>query len=146
MKHLDQQGAIKAEIVLVPFANPESAEKDCLGILDFLAHENLIDRTPTPKKPDELRQLGVDQVRMVKALISGIVTYRSKLGDTLKADEPFADIVLLDSPIAKSIPILSPCDGYLFSATGHHFITKGDTIAMLATNEQQNKAGTQLAF
>jgi predicted deacylase len=126
--------------------SPELAEKDCLGILDFLAHENLIHRIPTPQKPVQLRQLGVDQVRMVKASISGIVTYRSKLGDTLKAGEPFADIVLLDSPIAKSIPILSPCDGYLFSATGHYFTTKGDTIAMLATNEQQSKAGTQLAF
>jgi predicted deacylase len=83
---------------------------------------------------------------MVRAAISGIVTYRAKLGDTLKADEPFADIVLLDNPTAKSVPILAPCNGYLFSTTGHYFATKGDTIAMLATNELQNKAGTQLAF
>ena len=124
----------------------ELAEKDCLGILDFLAHENLIVRAPTPKKSVELKQLGVDQVKMVKASMSGIVTYRAKLGDTLKADTPFADVVLLDSPTATSIPIVAPCDGLLFSITGHHFITKGDTIAMLATNEQQIKAGTQLAF
>jgi hypothetical protein len=44
------------------------------------------------------------------------------------------------------MPICAPCDGYLFSITGHHFITKGDTLAMLATDELQNKAGTQLAF
>jgi len=78
--------------------------------------------------------------------MSGIVTYRSKLGDTLKAGAPFADVVLLDSPTAQSIPIMAPCNGVLFSITGHHFITKGDTIAMLATDEQQIKAGTQLAF
>ena len=126
--------------------SPELAEQDCLGILDFLTNENLIDRVPTPQKPVELKQLGVDQVKMVRASISGIVTYRSKLGATLKAGEPFADIVFLDSPTAKSVPILAPCDGYLFSATGHYFTTKGDTIAMLATTEQQNKAGTQLAF
>ena len=126
--------------------SPELAEQDCLGILDFLTHEKLIDRVQAPQKPFELRQLGVDQVKMVKALMSGIVTYRSKLGDTLKAGAPFADVVLLDSPTAQSIPIMAPCNGVLFSITGHHFITKGDTIAMLATDEQQIKAGTQLAF
>jgi predicted deacylase len=126
--------------------SPALAEQDCLGILDFLTHENLIDRLPTTQKPVELKQLAVDQVKMVRASTSGIVTYHSKLGDTLKAGEPFADIVLLDNPTAKSVPILAPCDGYLFSATGHYFTTKGATIAMLATNELQNKAGTQLAF
>jgi hypothetical protein len=126
--------------------SPELAEQDCLGILDFLTHENLIDRTPLPKQPVALKQLGVDQVRMVKALASGIITYRARLGATLKAQEVFADIVLLDCPTATSMPICAPCDGYLFSITGHHFITKGDTLAMLATAELQNKAGTQLAF
>jgi hypothetical protein len=126
--------------------SPELAEQDCLGILDFLTHENLIDRTPLPKQPVALKQLGVDQVRMVKALASGIITYRARLGATLKAQEVFADIVLLDCPTATSMPICAPCDGYLFSITGHHFITKGDTLAMLATDELQNKAGTQLAF
>lgn len=126
--------------------SPALAEQDCLGILNFLSHENLIDRVATPKPPVTLMQLGVDQVRMVKALRSGIVTYRTPLATHLKANEAFADIVLLDHPTAKSIPILAPCDGYLFSATGHYFTTKGDTIAMLATHEQQIKPGTQLAF
>ena len=127
---------------------PTLAEQDCQGILDFLNHENLINRMPktAPTQPVALRQLGVDQVKMVVASLSGIVTYRSKLGDTFKAGEALADIVLLDNPTAKSIPILAPCDGYLFSITGHHFVTKGHTIAMLATNEQQIEAGSQLAF
>ena len=126
--------------------SPALAEQDCLGILDFLTHESLIDRQPTAQKSVELKRLGVDQVKMVRASTSGIVTYRAKLGDTLTVNEPFADLVLLDSPTAKSVPILAPCNGYLFSTTGHYFTTKGDTIAMLATNELQNKAGTQLAF
>ena len=126
--------------------SPEPAEQDCLGILDFLTHEKLIHRKTKPKQPVALNQLGVDQVRMVKATMSGIVTYRAKLGTSLTANEAFADLILLDSSTAKSIPILVPCDDYLFSATGHYFITKGETIAMLATHEQQIKAGTQLAF
>ena len=99
-----------------------------------------------PQNPFKLKQLGVGQVKMVNALISGIVTYRSKLGDTLKAGAPFADVVLLDSPTAQSIPIVVPCNGVLFSITGHHFVAKGHTIAMLATDEQQIKVGTQLTF
>ena len=83
---------------------------------------------------------------MVKATASGIITYRSKLGETLKAGEAFADLVLVDHPKAKSIPILAPCNGYLFSQTGQFFITKGDTVAMLSTQEQHIQAGTQLAF
>ena len=114
--------------------SPALAEQDCLGILDFLTHESLIDRQPTAQKSVELKRLGVDQVKLGSATTSGIVTYRAKLGDTLTVNEPFA------------VPILAPCNGYLFSTTGHYFTTKGDTIAMLATNELQNKAGTQLAF
>ena len=78
--------------------------------------------------------------------MSGIVTYRSKLGDTLKAGAPFADVVFLDSLTAQSIPIMAPCNGVLFSITGHHFVTKGDTIAMLTTDKQKIKVGTQLTF
>ena len=99
-----------------------------------------------PQNPFKLKQLGVGQVKMVNALISGIVTYRSKLGDTLKAGAPFADVVFLDSLTAQSIPIMAPCNGVLFSITGHHFVTKGDTIAMLATDKQKIKVGTQLTF
>ena len=127
LEQLDQQNALKAEIVLVPFANPvglrqkffghlvgrsdvdpELAEQDCLCILDFLAHKHLIERIPSPKKPIALKPCRVDQVRMVKATASGIITYRSKLGETLKAGEAFADLVLVDHPKAKSIPILAP--------------------------------------
>ena len=126
--------------------DPKLAEQDCLGILDFLAHEHLIERIPSPKKPIALKPCRVDQVRMVKATASGIITYRSKLGETLKAGEAFADLVLVDHPKAKSIPILAPCNGYLFSQTGQFFITKGDTVAMLSTQEQHIQAGTQLAF
>ena len=99
-----------------------------------------------PQNPFKLKQLGVGQVKMVNALISGIVTYRSKLGDTLKAGAPFADVVFLDSLTAQSIPIMAPCNGVLFSITGHHFVAKGHTIAMLATDKQKIKVGTQLTF
>jgi len=125
---------------------PKLAEQDCLGILDFLTKEGLIDRDPAPILPVQLKQLGVDQVKMIQASTSGIITYRSSLGKTLKAGEPFAELVLLDSPTATSVPILAPCDGYLFTKTGQYFVTKGHTIAMLATQKQQIAAGTQLAF
>ena len=83
---------------------------------------------------------------MVKATASSIITYRSKLGEALKGGEAFADLVLVDHPKATSIPILAPCNGYLFSQTGHFFITKGDTVAMLSTQEQHIQVGTQLLF
>ena len=126
--------------------SPELAEQDCLGILDFLAKEKLIKvsvKEITAAVPKHLR---VDQVKLIRAEVSGIVTYRKKLGDYIKTGETFADIVLLDQPSPKSIPVVAPSEGILFSTTGHYFTTRGQTIAMLATDEQQQASGTQLAF
>jgi predicted deacylase len=83
---------------------------------------------------------------MMTAPTTGIVTYHCELGDELNEGDLIAKIVLLDQPKPTEIEIRAPITGYMFSQSEHYFVSPGHTICMLATDEQQLAAGTQLAF
>ena len=126
------------------------AKQDCQGLLTFFAAKNLI-KAPTnvvPEKTHEavLTTVGVDQVKLINATAPGIVTYHCQLNDTVNEGDLLARIVLLDQPMPQQIEVLAPCAGLVFSQTNEFYVTPGQTLLMLATQEQQQKAGSQLAF
>ncbi|WP_411743832.1 succinylglutamate desuccinylase/aspartoacylase family protein [Reinekea sp.] len=127
--------------------SPVLADQDAEGILNFFLQKGLINNLEIDAmKEQPLKTIGVDQVKLVNATAPGIVTYNCDLGDFVKAGDVIAQIALLDQPTATKINIAAPCDGLVFSQTQHFYANPGQTIAMLATNERQQAAGTQLAF
>lgn len=127
--------------------NPTLADQDVNGILNFFQQKGLIeDFSANPSKEQPLKTIGVDQVKLVTASAPGIVTYNCSLGERVEAGDIIAQIVLLDQETPTRLNIAAPCNGMVFSQTQHFYVSPGQTIAMLATDERQQPAGTQLAF
>jgi predicted deacylase len=127
--------------------NIELAEQDAEGILEFFAQKGLITGlTPNEQLNPVNKTIGVEQVKLVSAPAPGIVTYHCALGDTVSKGQLIAQVALLDQAIPTNVDIVAPNDGYVFSQTQHFYVSPGQTIAMLATEELQQAAGTQLAF
>ena len=127
--------------------NPTLAEQDVDGILNFFAHKGLIlNVDPSSNHSLPLKTIGVEQVKLVNAPKPGIVTYHCELGDKVSKGDLIAQIVLLDQAEPTRVDLTAPCDGLVFSQTQHFYVNPGQTIIMLATDEQQQAAGTQLAF
>ncbi|WP_320823006.1 succinylglutamate desuccinylase/aspartoacylase family protein [Reinekea sp.] len=153
---------VQAEFPDHPFASPcfaatielrgrtdvstELAQQDSQGIVHFLAGQGLIAASDYQPPACTPQQHGVDQVSLILASHSGLVTYKRALGEWLAADDLIAEIVLLDQPIPQTIEVRSPSAGRLFSQTNHFFSAPGQVIAMVATREAQNQPGTQLAY
>ncbi len=125
----------------------ELAKQDCDGLLAFFAAKNLISGLPVAQ-PSTVTQttIAVEQVKLINATAPGIVTYHCQLNDHVRRGDNIADIVLLDEPMPTRVAIIAPCDGLVFSLTNEFYVSPGQTLAMLATDEVQNKAGSQLAF
>ncbi|MBU2864619.1 succinylglutamate desuccinylase/aspartoacylase family protein [Reinekea forsetii] len=122
------------------------ANQDASGLLNFFKHKGLIQQAPEAIAAKPNKTIGVEQVKMLTAPGTGIITYNCELGDFVKGNQLIAKIVVLDQEKPTEIDVLAPCDGYVFSHTQHYFVSPGQTIAMLATDENQQSAGEQLAF
>jgi len=127
--------------------NEPLAIQDSAGLLTFFAELGLITRThPAMLEPIKTTTVGVEQVKLINAPAPGIVVYHGQIGDHIQTGDLIAQIVLLDQETPSRTDIVAPCDGLLFSQTNEYYVSPGQTIAMLATNQEQNKAGSQLAF
>jgi len=123
------------------------AKQDSQGILNFLTEQQYLTFNQDNEHPTSQQQIhGVDQIRLIQAPCSGIVTYATDLGANLNKGDLIAEVVLLDKTSPERIAVTAPCSGRLFSQTDLYFTTPGQTIGMIATNEQQIAPGSQLAF
>ncbi len=123
------------------------ARQDCSGLLTFFSAKKLITGwQANPTGHIKRTTLGVDQVKLINATAPGIITYQCQLNDQVKQGEKLAEIVLLDKASPTRIEVIAPCDGLVFSQTNEFYVSPGQTVAMLATEERQSKAGSQLSF
>ena len=126
--------------------NETFANQDSEGLLTFFTQQGLITQERLPKQPVPLTTIGVEQVKLVSANAAGIVVYHRELNDVVEQGDLIAEIVLLDRETETRIAINAPCAGLLFSQTNEFYVSPGQTIGMLATEEAQNAVGSQLAF
>ncbi len=108
------------------------ADGDAHRILQFLAHEGLLDlpgvRIPAPLcEPTPLA--GVEPLH---APHSGIVVFHRTLGSRVAAGEPVADIV---NPVSgKATTLRAGTAGTLFASTAHRHLLRGMHVCKIAGN------------
>lgn len=131
--------------------HPDLAEQDARGLLRFLQLEGylsddaeLADAGQTETWVPE--RFNVNQVQMVAAPVSGIVTYEVPIGTWVNRGDRICQIERIDQPMPTRVDVIAEHNGYLFAQTGHFMVSPGHTIAMVATHEPMQAAGAQLAF
>lgn len=126
----------------------ELADNDTSGLLNFLIQENVIKTSFFEHQPSAtpVSRHGVEQVKMIASPGHGIMTYALPLGAYVFKGDCIGELVQLDCAAPSSIRIEAPCDGILFGQTHIYYVSHGQTLAMIASQEQHNIPGTQLAF
>lgn len=126
----------------------ELADNDCRGILNFLIQENIISTGYFEHQPSNMpiSRHGVEQVKIIASPGCGIMTYTLPLGAYVYKGDCIGELVQLDCAAPSSIKIEAPCDGILFGQIDIFYVSHGQTLAMIASQEQHNIPGTQLAF
>ena len=170
LERLDADGRIHGEVILVPASNPigvsqvahgvpfgrfdlgtielrgemdvryDYAERDARAILQFLAHEDVVDLPPPPASlsaslPASLpaplcAPTPLEAVEPLHAPQSGVLVFLKSLGDDVKAGEAVADIV---NPVTgDTASVRARRDGLLFASTAHRHLLRGMQVCKIA--------------
>ncbi|MCZ8187285.1 MAG: M14 family metallopeptidase [Beijerinckiaceae bacterium] len=111
------------------------AEADARAILGFLRHADVLDG----KKPD-LPELLCQPTRLeasepIIATAGGILTYRRKAGDAVKAGEILADII---DPLTGTLtPVTTMSAGMFYARSAETFVTPGKRLGKVAGDRLQ---------
>jgi uncharacterized protein len=108
----------------------ELAEKDAQGLLQYLAHQDVIDieRAPLPALVAEPTPL--EGVESLAAPHSGVLVFLKRLGERVQANEAVADIV---NPVSgKTTSVRATRAGVLFASTAHRHLLRGMHVCKIA--------------
>lgn len=110
--------------------NYEYAGKDAQAILQYLAHQGVLD-IPVAPLPEPLCQpTPLEGVEPIEAPAAGVLVFLKKLGDKVKAGEPIAE---LTNAFSGTVTTLSAKrDGVFFASTAHRHLLRGMHVCKLA--------------
>jgi predicted deacylase len=106
------------------------AEKDAHGLLQYLAHQDVldIDREPLPALIAEPTPL--EGVEPLAAPHSGVLVFLKRLGEHVQENEAVADIV---NPVSGKVSTLRATRaGVLFASTAHRHLLRGMHVCKIA--------------
>lgn len=106
------------------------ADRDARAILQFLAHEGVLD-IPVEALPEaQCAATPLEGVEPLQAPHSGILVFHRRLGEAVAAGEPMADIV---NPVSgKTSTLRAGADGVLFASTAHRHLLRGMHVCKIA--------------
>jgi hypothetical protein len=109
------------------------ARQDAEALLQYLAHVGVLN-IPMRQMPKALCEpLPLDAVEPLTAPHAGVLVFHKKLGDTVEANEPVADIV---NPVSGQVTTVSATHpGLLFASTAHRHLLRGMHICKIAGRE-----------
>lgn len=120
----------------------EYAQQDAHGLLQYLAHEGVLD-LPLEPLPEPLCQpTPLEGVEPIHAPHSGVLVFLRDLGDKLEAGEPIADLV--DPVNGKTSQLCAARPGVFFARTAHRHVLRGMNVGKLA-GEKAYRAGKLLS-
>lgn len=136
--------------------NDEFASRDAAGIFRFMQRRGFIESISSDLGtnnnhvynlypsltsdlifPPLLRQATpLDGVDFVEAEKYGVVVWKVKAGDVIKANTILGELIDVDNPLAPRIPISSKIDGFVFSTTEDKFVQPGMVIIKIAGDQK----------
>ncbi|MGZ8288124.1 MAG: succinylglutamate desuccinylase/aspartoacylase family protein [Telluria sp.] len=108
----------------------ECAAQDARGLLQYLAHEGVIDQ-PAVALPQPLCEpTPLEGVEPVNAPHAGVLVYMKNLGDKLEAGDAIAD--LIDPVSGKVTTLRCSVPGVLFARSAHRHLLRGMNVGKVA--------------
>jgi predicted deacylase len=108
----------------------EYAKADARGLLNFLAHEGILDLEPDPLPAARCAATPLEGVEPIAAPHNGVLVFRKNLGDKIAAGETVAD--LIDPVSGKTTPLSSQVAGVFFARTAHRHLLRGMAVGKIA--------------
>ena len=108
----------------------EYAKADARGLLNFLAHEGILDLEPDPLPAARCAATPLEGVEPIAAPHNGVLVFRKNLGDKIAAGETVAD--LIDPVSGKTTALSSQVAGVFFARTAHRHLLRGMAVGKIA--------------
>ncbi len=110
------------------------AAHDAAALFRFLQRRGVVAGDPPPLPEAQCDATPYSGVDVVKAPAAGVIAYRRRLGERVKAGEVIAELVdpMADHPADARRPILTRTDGLLFTRRRTRFARGGEGIAKIA--------------
>lgn len=105
------------------------ARSDAAALLRFLQRRGLVSGAPGPLPRLTCEATALDAMQQVRAPAEGLVHYRARLGDRLRAGDLIAEII---DPIGAITPVLATTDGLLFARHSQTYAWPGKVIGKVA--------------
>jgi predicted deacylase len=106
------------------------AEQDARALLQFLAHEGIVDIPPAALPAPLCAATPLEAVEPLHAPQSGVLVFLKALGDEVKAGDAIADIV---NPVTgNTATVRASRDGLLFASTAHRHLLRGMHVCKIA--------------
>jgi predicted deacylase len=113
------------------------AAHDAAALLRFLQRRGVIAGDPPPLPEPQCEATPFAGVDIIKSPASGILAYKRRLGERVKAGDVIAELVdpMAEDPAQARRPIVTRADGLLFTRRRTRFARTGDGIAKVAGPE-----------
>ncbi len=108
----------------------EYAKADARGLLNFLAHEGILDLEPDPLPAARCAATPLEGVEPIAAPHNGVLVFRKNLGNKVAAGEAVAD--LIDPVSGKTTELSSKVGGVFFARTAHRHLLRGMAVGKIA--------------
>lgn len=110
------------------------AAHDAAALFRFLQRRGVLAGDPPPLPEALCEATPLDGVDVAKAPSAGIIVYKRRLGERVKAGETIAEMLdpMADRPAEARIPVVSGADGLIFTRRRTRLARSGDGIAKIA--------------
>ncbi|MEP9376830.1 succinylglutamate desuccinylase/aspartoacylase family protein [Aquabacter sp. CN5-332] len=105
------------------------ARDDAAALYRFLQRRGVVRGAPGALPRLLCEATPLDAMQQVRAPAEGLICYRARLGDRLKAGDVIAEII---DPLGASVPVPAATDGLLFARHSQTYAWPGKVIAKVA--------------
>jgi predicted deacylase len=109
----------------------EHARKDAAGILQYLAHQGVLNIEVGPLPAPLCQATPLEGVEPITAPHAGVLVFLKKLGDRIEAGETVAD--LIDPVSGRTSHLQAQTSGVFFASTAHRHLLRGMAVGKIAS-------------